>query len=105
MTAVFSLDEVTLAYDRRPAVHHLSGSFAAGSLTAIVGPNGSGKSTLLKGLNGLLRPFQGQLKRNVLNQSDIAYLPQQADIDRTFPITVLETVLLGTGARLACFGP
>tara|TARA_B100000676_G_C18087535_1_gene856365 strand:+ start:786 stop:1529 length:744 start_codon:yes stop_codon:yes gene_type:complete len=105
MSAVFSLDEVTLGYDRRPAVHHLSGSFAAGSLTAVVGPNGSGKSTLLKGLNGLLTPFEGQLKRNGLSQSDIAYLPQQADIDRTFPITVLETVLLGHWRSIGLFRP
>lgn len=61
MSAVFSLDEVTLGYDRRPAVHHLSGSFAAGSLTAVVGPNGSGKSTLLKSFAGLLPPRSGQV--------------------------------------------
>ena len=48
MTAVFSLNDVTLGYDRHPAVHHLTGKFSAGSLTAVVGPNGSGKSTLLK---------------------------------------------------------
>ena len=76
MTAVFSLDEVTLGYDRRPAVHHLSGSCAAGSLTAIVDQWLRQKH--IAGLNGLLTPFQGQLKRNVLQQSDIAYLPQQA---------------------------
>ena len=52
---------VTLGYDRRPAVHHLSGAFAAGSLTAVVGPNGAGKSTLLKGIVGALRPLDGQI--------------------------------------------
>ncbi len=43
------LHNVTLAYDGHPAVHHLSGEFPRGSLTAIVGPNGAGKSTLIKG--------------------------------------------------------
>lgn len=49
-------DNVTLGYGRRPAVHHLDGALAAGSLTAVVGPNGAGKSTLLRMLATLLRP-------------------------------------------------
>ena len=44
--------DLTLTYERHPAVHHLSGALARGSLTAIVGPNGAGKSTLLKGIVG-----------------------------------------------------
>jgi zinc/manganese transport system ATP-binding protein len=47
VSAAIRLDDLTLGYDGHPAVHHLNGTFAAGSLTAIVGPNGSGKSTLL----------------------------------------------------------
>lgn len=105
MTAVFSLHDVTLGYDRHPAVHHLTGSFATGSLTAVVGPNGSGKSTLLKGLIGLLAPLDGRLERNGLRQSDIAYLPQQAEIDRSFPILVIETVLLGHWRTIGLFRP
>jgi len=105
MTAVFSLNDVTLGYDRHPAVHHLTGSFLAGSLTAVVGPNGSGKSTLLKGLIGLLSPLDGRLERNGLRQRDIAYLPQQAEIDRSFPISVMETVLLGHWRTIGLFRP
>ena len=105
MTTAFSLHDVTLGYDRHPAVHHLTGSFATGSLTALVGPNGSGKSTLLKGLIGLLAPLEGHLERNGLCQSDIAYLPQQAEIDRSFPISVIETVLLGHWRATGLFRP
>lgn len=105
MTAAFRLDDVTLGYDRRPAVHHLTGSFAPGSLTAVVGPNGSGKTTLLKGLAGLLSPLDGRLERNGLRQGEIAYLPQQAEIDRSFPISVMETVLLGHWRRIGLFRP
>lgn len=105
MTAAFSLHDLTLGYDRHPAVHHLSGSFAIGSLTAVVGPNGSGKSTLLKGLIGLLAPLDGRLERNGLSPRDIAYLPQQAEIDRSFPISVLETVLLGHWGTTGLFRP
>ena len=48
------LDNLTLGYDRHPAVHHLSAEIPAGALVAVVGPNGAGKSTLLKGLAGEL---------------------------------------------------
>ena len=61
MNASIALHDLTLGYDRHPAVHHLSGRFRPGSLTAVVGPNGSGKSTLLKGLAGLLAPLEGRL--------------------------------------------
>ena len=89
------LDDLTLGYDGHPAVHHLSGVFEAGSMTAVVGPNGSGKSTLLKGITGILRPLGGRIERGTLKISQIAYLPQQAEIDRSFPITVLDIVALG----------
>lgn len=58
MTVLVQLDNLTLGYQRHPAVHHIAGAFGAGSLTAIVGPNGAGKSTLLKGIMGLLKPLQ-----------------------------------------------
>ncbi|MEM9387659.1 MAG: ABC transporter ATP-binding protein [Pseudomonadota bacterium] len=106
MTTVFSLREVTLGYDdRRPAVSGLSGCFASGSLTAIVGPNGGGKSTLLKGLVGLLAPLQGRLERGDLDPTDIAYLPQQAEIDRGFPVSVIDTVILGHWRKIGLFHP
>ncbi len=103
MTAVFSLHEVSLGYDRHLAVHHLTGSFRAGSLTAVVGPNGSGKSTLLKGLIGHLAPLDGRLERHGLHQRDIAYLPQQAEIDRSFPISVMDMVSLGHWRMIGLF--
>ncbi|MCI1011828.1 ATP-binding cassette domain-containing protein, partial [Pseudomonas oryzihabitans] len=55
MSAAIELQDLTLAYQRHPAIHHLSGCFRTGSLTAIVGPNGAGKSTLLKAIAGTLR--------------------------------------------------
>ena len=52
------LHNVTISYRQHPALHHVSGAFSAGSLTAVVGPNGAGKSTLLKSILGLL-PLSG----------------------------------------------
>jgi zinc/manganese transport system ATP-binding protein len=98
--SAFVLDNVTFAYDRRPAVRHLSGAFARGSLTAIVGPNGSGKTTLVKGMVGLLRPVDGSIQPGGAVRGGIAYLPQNAEIDRRFPISVIQTVLLGHWRRM-----
>ncbi len=89
------LSDLTLAYDRHTAVQGLSGSFAMGSLTAIVGPNGAGKSTLAKALVGLLRPARGHISLSTLSAQAIGYLPQAAEIDRGFPLTVADLVAMG----------
>ncbi len=99
-----TLKNLTLGYERHPAVHHLSGAFEAGSMTAVVGPNGSGKSTLLKGITGILRPLGGRIDRGGMKPKQIAYLPQYLEIDRSFPITVLDTVILGLWHDIGFFG-
>ena len=95
MAAQLKLHNVTLGYDRHPAVHHLSGEVAPGALVAVVGPNGAGKSTLFRGIAGILKPLAGSIARGDLHPRDIAYLPQIAEIDRSFPISVFDFV--GTG--------
>ncbi|MES5097319.1 ABC transporter ATP-binding protein [Agrobacterium sp. BA1120] len=101
--AVLSIDNLTVAYDRHPAVHHVSGSFSKGSLTAIAGPNGAGKSTLLKAIISDVKVSEGSIT-HALKRTDFGYLPQAADINRRFPISVLETVLLGTWKTAGAFG-
>lgn len=97
------LDDLTIAYRRHPAVHHVSGSFPASSLTAIVGPNGAGKSTLLKGIMGLLPPAQGKIHLDGIRRRDIAYLPQASELDRSFPVTVADLVALGAWREAGLF--
>jgi len=101
--AAIRVRDLTVAYDRHPAIHHLSGEFKPGSLTALVGPNGGGKSTLLKTIVGLLRPAEGGIELSGVRPQDIAYLPQQAEIDRSFPITVLDAVEIGHWRRVGIF--
>jgi zinc/manganese transport system ATP-binding protein len=98
------LDDLTIAYGGHPAVHHLSGTFRSGSLTAIAGANGAGKSTLVKAIVGDLRPAGGSVAFDNLDRSAIGYLPQAAEIERRFPIDVLDTVLLGAWRRCGAFG-
>jgi zinc/manganese transport system ATP-binding protein len=104
-TAAVTLHDVTLAYEGCPAVRRLSGAFARGSLTAIVGPNGSGKSTLLKGMVGLLRPAAGLIAQPDPENGGIAYLPQHSELDKRFPISVIQTVSLGHWRRIGWARP
>ena len=104
MSAALRFDNVTLGYERHPAVHHLDGAVATGALVAIFGPNGAGKSTLFKGIVGILPPLAGKIERNGLKVREIAYLPQIADIDRTFPINVYDMVAMGTWRSAGLFG-
>jgi zinc/manganese transport system ATP-binding protein len=104
MAAQLQFRDVTLGYDRHPAVHHLNGEVAPGALLAIVGPNGAGKSTLFRGIVGILRPLAGSIEIGALNVRDIAYLPQTADIDRSFPISVFDFVGTGLWRSIGFFG-
>ena len=93
--------DLTLGYRSHPAVHHLDGALARGSLTAVVGANGSGKSTLLKGIVGMLKPLDGGV--DVRPGSRIAYLPQQSELDRSFPARVGDLVRLGLWPKRGFF--
>jgi zinc/manganese transport system ATP-binding protein len=84
-------NNLTLGYQGHAAVHHLSGVVKRGSLTAVVGANGSGKSTLMKGIAGILNPISGGCAATFRR---LAYLPQQTEIDRSFPARVIDLVSL-----------
>ncbi|TCW00101.1 zinc ABC transporter ATP-binding protein AztA [Biostraticola tofi] len=91
-TAV-QLTDLTLGYERVPAIKNINGELLTGSLTALIGPNGSGKSTLLKGIAGILPPLCGSCCVNSAQR--VAYLPQSSALDCTFPANVLDLVSLG----------
>ena len=101
--APITLRDLTVAYWGHPAVHHLSGAFAAGSLTAVVGPNGAGKTSLLAAIMGGIAPAQGEVQIDAGARGRIAWLPQQAAIDRSFPLRVFDLVALGHWSRVGSF--
>jgi len=86
---------LSVGYGEHLALEGVTGDFAPASMTAVVGPNGAGKSTLLKVLAGIIRPMAGEVTCPALAHHRVAYLPQQAELDRAFPITVGELVALG----------
>lgn len=103
MPPALRLQDLALAYRHTPVLRGLTGTFQPGSLTAVIGPNGAGKSTLLKGIIGLISPRRGSIRFDGARRGDIAYLPQTADLDRSFPITVLDLVSLGTWSVAGMF--
>jgi zinc/manganese transport system ATP-binding protein len=100
--AVVTLSDLTLGYGGHPAVHHLTGAVRRGSLTAVVGANGSGKSTLMKGIVGILPPMTGRC--TVQHGVRMAYLPQQSEVDRSFPARVIDLVSLGLWPKRGLLG-
>ena len=102
MTDALTFKDLTLGYNSHPAVHHLTGSIKVGSLTAVVGANGSGKSTLMKGIVGVLKPMAGSC--TLAPGKRIAYLPQQSELDRSFPARVVDLVSLGLWPRRGLLG-
>lgn len=102
--AAVRLHDVSIAYDRSFAVQGITGSFEPGSLTAIAGPNGAGKSTLLKAVMGELSLSSGSIEGGTSKSARFGYLPQAAEIDRHFPLTVADTVMLGMWGQTGAFG-
>lgn len=98
--SVLTLDNLTVTHQRHPVVHHLSGTIPRGSLTAIVGPNGAGKSSLLEALVGRLPATTGRIQVASDVRGRMGYLPQQSQIDRSFPVRVSDAVQLGAWRSL-----
>jgi len=99
---VISIRQLRFYYPNQatPTLKDMDLDIPAGTLMAIVGPNGAGKSTLVKIIAGLLAPSEA--KRIALPQR-MAYLGQQADIDRHFPITTFQLVSMGLWTSMGAF--
>ncbi len=98
-----SIQGLSVTYKDCFALEGISGTFHKGTLTAVIGPNGGGKSTFLKTLMGLIKPEEGSLTFHEIGLKKIAYLPQQSEIDRSFPLTVRDAIALGLCPREGFF--
>ena len=92
--------DLDVFYDDVCALKKVSLKVNEGDYLAIMGPNGGGKSTLLKSILGLVDIEKGSIKifgkEPKKNRHFIGYVPQISNVDKNFPITVIEVVLLGT---------
>ena len=94
-----SVENLTLGYEGRAVVEGLSFTVEKGDYLYILGENGSGKSTLIKALLGLHPAMAGHIRRGEGLADGIGYLPQQTDVQRDFPASVLEIVRSGFAGR------
>lgn len=97
--AIVEMENVSFAYNGQPVLQEVNLSVPQGDFVAVIGPNGGGKTTLLKLLLGLLKPAAGRIR--VLGRATgaasrhIGYVRQDVHINRSFPITALDVVLMG----------
>lgn len=107
MGTALAIEDLHVSYYGTDAVKGVSLTVETGKLVGIIGPNGAGKSTFLKAVLHLIPKDKGTL--SILGTSiqqarkKIAYVPQRSNIDWDFPITVLDTVLIGTYPHLNWF--
>lgn len=93
---LISCQDAGLGYENRAVIEHFDLQIREGEYICVVGENGSGKSTLVKSLLGLLKPVSGSVQINrTVGKGAIGYLPQQTQIQRNFPVSVMEVVLSG----------
>ncbi|CAN5387807.1 metal ABC transporter ATP-binding protein [soil metagenome] len=106
MPALISLSKLDFAYSRALVLKGLDLTVEAGSTMGVIGPNGGGKTTLVKLLTGRLQPTRGSILIDGLRPLDavrrgdrIGYLPQNPQVDVTFPINVRQTITLGLAGK------
>ncbi len=95
------IENVTVAYHGKVALHSASLQLKAGTICGLVGMNGAGKSTLFKAIMGFVRPNTGRILinglpiRQVQKSNLVAYVPQSEEVDWNFPVNVYDVVMMG----------
>lgn len=101
--AIIRFDHASFGFPGVVALKDISLSINAGEFVGVIGPNGSGKTTLCRAVLGLMAPVEGHLhifdcacdELRCHHRAKIGYLPQKGVVDPNFPVTVLETVMMG----------
>jgi len=101
------LRNVTVSYDRRPAIRGVSVNVPQATRMAIVGPNGAGKSTLIKAVVGMVPLDSGDIRVHgeLIDRvrQRVAYVPQRGAVDWDFPVLVRDVVMMGRYGLLGWF--
>lgn len=99
MDTIVEIRNLSVAYDGVLALQKASLSVKAPDFIGIIGPNGGGKTSLVKAILGLVKPCEGEVIFHI-NPKQVGYLPQVNQIDKQFPITVLDVVRSGQAQGL-----
>ena len=96
---VVALEDVWVRYGDNTVLQEVTLKICEKDFLGIIGPNGGGKTTLLKVIMGLVQPMRGTARvfgaEPGRSWQRIGYVPQQIMLDRNFPISVRDTVLMG----------
>jgi ABC-type Mn2+/Zn2+ transport system ATPase subunit len=96
-----SIENVTVAYHGKIALHKANLQLKSGTICGLVGMNGAGKSTLFKAVMGFVKPVSGRVLINglpirlVQKNNLVAYVPQSEEVDWNFPVSVHDVVMMG----------
>lgn len=101
VTPAIRVSDLSVTYGDKTALSHVDIEVQPGTTVAVIGPNGSGKSTLLGAIAGLITPRAGSIE---VDRNSLALVLQATDVDRSLPITVLETVRMARYPRRGMFG-
>jgi zinc transport system ATP-binding protein len=96
---IIQITDLDFAYNGQRVLENVNLAIHEGDFVAMIGPNGGGKTTLLKLMLGLLKPDHGEIRilgRQPSRAShQIGYVPQDVNVNRRFPITAMDVVLMG----------
>lgn len=100
---LLEVKDLSVGYDGRPILSNVNMKIYKDDLIGVIGPNGGGKSTFIRALLKELTPVSGEIIYHDI-KNNIGYLAQNSNIDRQFPITVVEVVLSGLQSKRGLFG-
>lgn len=104
-----AIDDLTVAYNRKPVLWDVDLDIPDGKLVGIIGPNGAGKSTLLKACLDLVPKASGRVmvygRPYRAQRSLVGYVPQRESVDWDFPVSAVDVVTMGTYGRIGWFRP
>ena len=98
-TVIVELDDVWMRFNEKWVLKSIFLKCFEREILGIVGPNGGGKTTLLNVILGLLEPEKGTVRLfgrrpDTRSRLNIGYLPQISHAKRSFPVSVLDVVLM-----------
>jgi len=94
MKKLLEIKNLSAGYDNNIVLENISLEVFSGDFIGVIGPNGGGKTTLIKTILGLIKPVSGEMNLYI-SKTNIGYLPQVNQIDKRFPITVIDVVRSG----------